>query len=390
MQPHNMSNPPGPDGARLVGDAGGYLDYLSDLSRQLGVPDPVEQYLRPVIGRWSALHEQAAKWRQAAQTFDEVSGQVTKPLGQLDTVWQGAAAESFVAYLQKFAPAGAGLTDAMNAIADALDHTANSIRELVKQLVDTLTEHARSTSGALIVPLQGTDRARDYLDQAQRPTMELFDAVEDVMEAFVKLCKGMHEDAGFGKVAVRNKFPAQSWSPPTPEPTPTPPTSNPLPSSTPLPAAPPPVPPSTTGTVPAADTTLPPAAPAPGGAAGGAVPAGGAVSGGGGVQAGAGAAPHAGGATSPPPLPPGGAFGAAESAEHPAVAASDEHAPSAGPAAGSSGQSGSPGGMGMMGGGGMGGGQGGDQERKSKSRLTSEAAELFGRPPKTAPPVIGE
>ena len=36
------------------------------------------------------------------------------------------------------------------------------------------------------------------------------------------------------------------------------------------------------------------------------------------------------------------------------------------------------------------GGQGGDTERRSKSNLTADATEIFGKPSKTAPPVIGE
>jgi hypothetical protein len=47
-------------------------------------------------------------------------------------------------------------------------------------------------------------------------------------------------------------------------------------------------------------------------------------------------------------------------------------------------------GGGMMGGmGGAGGKGGGDTEHKSKVRVEGDPAEVFGKPGKTAPPVIG-
>jgi hypothetical protein len=44
----------------------------------------------------------------------------------------------------------------------------------------------------------------------------------------------------------------------------------------------------------------------------------------------------------------------------------------------------------MMGGmGGMRPGQGGDQQHKAKTRLSGDIKDLFGKPDRTAPPVIG-
>lgn len=63
--------------------------------------------------------------------------------------------------------------------------------------------------------------------------------------------------------------------------------------------------------------------------------------------------------------------------------------PAAGSAAGGAARGGMGGGfMPMMGG--MGAGQGGDEERRGKSNVTADPTEIFGKPSKTAPPVIGE
>jgi hypothetical protein len=45
--------------------------------------------------------------------------------------------------------------------------------------------------------------------------------------------------------------------------------------------------------------------------------------------------------------------------------------------------------MPMSGMGGMRGGQGGDQEHKSKIRISGDVKDLFGKPDRTAPPTIG-
>lgn len=378
---HGVGAVGGPDGQQLVGAAGGYLDYLSGLCKQLGVPDPVEEYLSPVIGRWSALHEHADTWRRAARTFDEVSGRVTKPLGQLDAVWEGRSAQAFVAYMQKFAPASASITDAMHAMADALDHTANSVRELVKQMIDMLTGHATAVSGALVLPLQGADRAREFLDQALPHTKELFDAVHDVLSAFAELCKGMHGEGGFEQVVMRNEFPKQGFTlpgsggPQGKQPLPGPQPVVPQPVPPPGPPQPPP------GTMPAANAPGPAAGVPGGGGLPGGAPGGGGMPAGG--LPGGGIGEHAGAPSAP--TQPGPSFGFSE--EHPATP-TQSVAPTAAAPAAPAGASGSPGGMGMMGGGAM-GNAGGDQERKSKSRTSAESAEIFGKPEKTAPPVIG-
>lgn len=83
---------------------------------------------------------------------------------------------------------------------------------------------------------------------------------------------------------------------------------------------------------------------------------------------------------------PGATFGYQAETDH-SAGQGQSAAPAPAAPAGQAGASGAPGG-GMMGGGGM-GNMGGDIERKSKGRTTTESAEIFGKPEKTAPPVIG-
>ncbi|MFC0439326.1 WXG100 family type VII secretion target [Kutzneria buriramensis] len=359
-----------------------HLDYLSQTSRRLGVTDPVEEYYAPLVGQWSALRDEADRWRQAAKAAGDVTDTLTKQLGGLDASWQGKDADSFMAYMQAYGLSGHDLADAMNAMADALQQTADGIEHLVDQLGDTLADSADTVSDALSVPVHGEKRATEHLDDQHGPTRQLFESARDVLEAFTKLCGS---DA-FSKITVKHPMPTSNWSysyaPPAPTTAPAhavtaqPPATH-AAAQTPAAAT---AQPAVASPAPSADTTPQAAAPASHAAA-----AGGAhIGGGGAMPAAAGIAHDA----APVQAPGAGTVsGLADqtATEHftpaPQAAAA---APAQGGAAGSSG-------MGMMGG--MGGqkGQGGeDTEHKSKIRLSGDLRDLLGAPEKTAPTVIGE
>ncbi|WP_052395576.1 WXG100 family type VII secretion target [Kutzneria sp. 744] len=156
-----------------------HLDYLSQISRQLGVTDPVEEYYAPLVGKWSALRDEADRWRKAAKVAGEVTDTLTKSLGGLDASWQGKDADSFMAYMQSYGLSGHDLADAMNAMADALQQTADGVEHLVDQLGDTLAESADTVSEALSVPVHGEKRATEHLDDQHEPTKQLFESEGD-------------------------------------------------------------------------------------------------------------------------------------------------------------------------------------------------------------------
>jgi uncharacterized protein YukE len=345
-----------------------HLDYLSQISRQLGVTDPVEEYYAPLVGKWSALRDEADRWRKAARVTGEVTDTLTKSLGGLDASWQGRDADSFMAYMQSYGLSGHDLVDAMNAMADALQQTADGVEHLVDQLGDALAESADTVSDALSVPVHGEKRAVEHLDDQHEPTKQLFESVRDVLEAFTKLCAGVHGGDAFSKITVKHAMPTSNWS------------YDYAPPAQPQTAAPVP-------TAPAAS----PAAPAPAAAHAAASAGGHAVSaaghaGGASLSTAAAGITHDVGAAQAPG--PGALSGVADqpAAEHLAPAP----APTAAPAAGA------PGGQSGMGGmmGGMAGGQKGqggeDTEHKSKIRLSGDLRDLLGKPEKTAPTVIGE
>ncbi|MCK2236891.1 MULTISPECIES: hypothetical protein [unclassified Crossiella] len=355
-EPLTVSAPTsGPDGRAVARGLDDHLNYLSSTARQLGVPDPVEEYFGPVVGQWNDMHAEAVRWRTAARGLEDVSARVTGPLGGLDSVWDGADSDAFLDHMRKVGLAGAGVSDAMVALADALDATADGLRQIVRDLVEVLADSAENISGAMIVPVQGEARAKKYLDDQQRPTKELFEAARQVLSALVGLCDGFEQADAFATLKLSHTMPTANWSFEAPKPP--------------------------TGTE---DGTK--AAKGGGGAGGGGGGfggGGGGLGGGGSVGGGAGAAPAA-------PLAPGGAAAAVQGPAASPMAAAAAAGP-IGPGAGAP-AAGGMGGMmpmgGMMGGGG--GGQGGDQEHKSKTRVTASSSELFGKPKKAAPPVIGE
>lgn len=333
-----------PDGKEIENQIAAQLGYLSKLARHLGIADPVEEYFAPVVGRWSDLHAEAERWRLVGQGAEQVTEALGKPLGKLDAAWDGEAADSFIAYMQKVGLAGNDLADAMIAMADVLDKTADGIREVVVQLASVMAETAETASDAMALPVQGDDRTREYLDLMRRPTKELFEAVRQILEAFVQLCEGVDGSDAFKGVAMAHTFPEDNWAMPKP-------------------AAPPTVPPPGEEI----DTGTDKAGAGAGGGGGG--------FGGGGL----------GGADSAKPLAPGNFTVAGEQAPR------LETPPAAAAAAASETKSGGRmGGMGMMPMMPMAGAQGGgDGDHKSRSRVVGNPQDIFGKPEKASTPVIG-
>jgi uncharacterized protein YukE len=347
--------PGGADGQEVANRIGGHLDYLSRLAHDLGVPDPVEEYFAPVVGRWSDMEAEADRWRAVGDAAVEVTDALNKPLGKLDAAWDGEAATSFIDYMQKVGLAGQDLSDAMLALADVLDVTAEGIREIVQQMGGVLADTAESASQAMVMPVQGDERTRQFLDVMRRPTKELFEAVRQVLEAFVQMCEGIDGSSAFQQIKMAHTFPDDNWSFGTPK---TPGTKNP---ATPVDAK--------TGT---AGTDL-------AGVGGGAGGLGGFGGGGGG-----GGLSGVGGGN----MSPGGYTVATEQAPGPKPETTAAAA-ATGAGGGAAGRS-MGGGMMPMGGmmGGMGQGQGGDH--KSRTRIVGDPQDIFGKPEKASAPVIGD
>ncbi|SMC89603.1 WXG100 family type VII secretion target [Kibdelosporangium aridum] len=328
------------------------LDYLSQLCRDLGVPDIVEEYFAPVVGRWSDMHEEADRWRAAATAADEVTASLNKPLGALDAAWEGKTADSFVDYMQTVGLAGNDMSDAMHAMAKVLDKTADGIREIVMEMGDVLSDTAEASAQSMAMPL-GEERTRQHIETMRKPIRESFESVRQVLEAFVNLCDGVDGSKAFERVKMSHTYPTENWT-----------------VDIDVPAEPP------------AHQTAEPAAASVGGSGAAGV-------GGGGAAAVGGPPASLGGPPASPPAPSGpgvfAAIGEVNPAPPPQQAAA---AAAARPAA--------AGGMGM--GGGMmvppmmfgGAPGGGSQEHTNKTRVVSDPNDLFGEPADASPSVIGD
>ncbi|CCH35113.1 hypothetical protein BN6_78950 [Saccharothrix espanaensis DSM 44229] len=377
----------GRDGRQIAAEVGPELDYLSGISRRLGVLDLVEEYFTPVVGTWNDLHEEAERWRAAGLVAEHVTRDLTKPLGRLDSAWQGRDADSFVAHMQTVGLAGHDLSDAMHAMGDALDQTAEGLRDIVSDMSRVFAEAADTVSTAAALPLDGDRRVIEALDELKGPAKEFYESVRDVLEAFLQLCDGVSGASDFAEVRMEHKYPEQNWAFTEPKPAGTPGPGTPGPGT----SGPGTSGPGAAGPGAAAASGAAGGgagdAPKPGGGGGGGTPGGGTPGGG---VGGGGSVPAS--ATPEPQLAPGGAAMVqepqpSEAAPRPAATAGGG---GGGPTTGAAGGGMAGGMMGGMAGAGAGGQQGGDKEHKSKVRITGTTEELFGKPKKTAPQVVGE
>ncbi|GGU63385.1 WXG100 family type VII secretion target [Lentzea flava] len=350
------------DGRQIAAEVGPELDYLSRVSRKLGVVDLVHDYFDPLVGDWNDLREESERWRKAAKVTEAVTKHVAAPLGGVDARWQGKDADAFIDHMRKVGLAGGDMSDAMNAMADALEETADGVRDIVQDMAHVLADVADSVSGTAALPLEGDQRAIKHIEEIKDPIRQLHESARQVLEAFLKLCDGVSGDGGnFGAVRMEHRYPDKDWT-------------------------------YTAPAKPEAKTPEPQKASATAAAGtGGGTPS---TGGGGGVGAGGVGSVGAPAATAAQPqqMQFGGATGVSE--QPPPSEKGGAAAPAAAAAGGRSG--GAPGGAAMMGGmapmmGGMGGGQqGGDKEHKPKQRLTGSIDDLLGKPKKAAPKVIGD
>jgi len=392
----------GKDGRGIESDASVELDYLSQISRRLGVADLVEDYFTPVVGDWNDLHDEAERWRAAGRAAEAVTKDLLKPLGRLDSAWQGSSADSFVDHMRTVGLAGNDLTDTMSALGDALDETAEGLRGIVADMSEVFKDTADVVSGAAGLPLDGDARIIGHLDDLKEPAKEMYESVRDVLEAFVRLCDGLSgADGTFAGPRMEHRYPEQNWafSEPARQAVGGPQAMTGVAAAHGAPTG------AATPSVPAAAHEAAPAPvgsgvssmsgqlPVGAGSVGGGSVGGGSVGGGsvGGGSVGSGSAESAGSGTASGPTQSGGFTAVQE--PHPVDSGATRPAAAAAAAPGGAQSGGQPAGGGMMGGapmGGAGGQQGGDKEHKSKVRIAGSAEELLGKPKKTAPPVLGE
>ena len=55
------------DGRQIAAEVGSELDFLSRVSRKLGVVDLVHDFFDPLVGDWNDLREESERWRKAAK-----------------------------------------------------------------------------------------------------------------------------------------------------------------------------------------------------------------------------------------------------------------------------------------------------------------------------------
>jgi hypothetical protein len=276
------------------------------------------------------------------------------------------------------------MSDAMNAMADALEKTADGVRQIVQEMVDLLTDTAEQSSDAMTVPVSGQSRAAQYLDELGQPVKQLHQSVRDVLQAFTKLCDGVQGGQSFDAVTMSHKVPERNWAPAV--------TTQP---SAVVPASVASAPAHTVAaahtaagnTAAAAHTSVAPAA--AGHTSAGMAPAAAHV-----AAAHAAGAGHVGGGALVGHSSGGLSGSAAQSGamSDPTTGSISGQLPvadSAGGAAGSA-EGGQQGGAPMGGMGGMRPGQGGgDSVHKSKIRLSGDVKDILGKPDRTAPPTIG-
>lgn len=166
-----------------------HLHYLAGVADELDVAHSIPADVAELIGRPEDFRAAARVWREEAANVERASGDVDGKLGGIDTAWQGADAEAFVAHIRDAGLAGKDLADAMTGLAEALEHTAEGVGAQQRRLTELVAKTADDVRSAL----DGSDegRARDHLAALAEPARELQESIADHYMAFTRLCDDM-------------------------------------------------------------------------------------------------------------------------------------------------------------------------------------------------------
>ncbi|WP_037368529.1 WXG100 family type VII secretion target [Amycolatopsis orientalis] len=188
------------------------LAYVTELARELGVPDPVAAYYRPLTGRWEELDAEAGRLRGAARTAARVSADLAEDLGRIDASWSGPDADAFVAYLGEIRAASEGAEDALDALAGSVDQLAESLRKIAGAAEEVLVDAADLLSESAMLPSGGASRARSQMRETGQSLKSLHEAAEDVLREFGRLCAGVDAPAGSpSSIELRHHYPARQF-----------------------------------------------------------------------------------------------------------------------------------------------------------------------------------
>ncbi|MEV4728979.1 WXG100 family type VII secretion target [Saccharopolyspora sp. NPDC049426] len=163
--------------------------YLAGIAEELDVPYFSPTAVDELVGRPEDFRAAAQVWREAAAVVEQSSGDVDGKLGGIDTAWQGADAEAFVAHVRDAGLAGKDLADAMTGLADALDHTAEGVGAQERRLNELVARTADDVRAAMTAA--DAERARKHLADLAEPARELLESIADYYMAFTRLCDDM-------------------------------------------------------------------------------------------------------------------------------------------------------------------------------------------------------
>lgn len=184
--------------------------YLARVSDELGVPDPVDERFADAVGNWHELRDAAELWRRTADHLENATQDVSARLGGIDSAWQGADADAFLAHMQSSGLAGRDVVDAIRAFAEVLDGTAEGLRRVAEGLAEVMANTAESVADAMNQPVSGEEQAREHLEALEGPVRDMLSSAEDVLRAFAEFCNGFDSDNA-ATAGIEHKMPGKNW-----------------------------------------------------------------------------------------------------------------------------------------------------------------------------------
>lgn len=127
-------------------------------------------------------------------------------------MWEGANADAFVAYVREITLAGGAVEDVFDSMADALDELATGLSQIGRDLTDLMIDTAAVVSESASLPVGGEERARKQLVAARQAAKQLHDSMSDVLDGFAEFCAGVEDGRTTGAgIDLAHRYPDERF-----------------------------------------------------------------------------------------------------------------------------------------------------------------------------------
>lgn len=181
-----------------VKEVGGVLYGIDWLSEQAFGFSPVEAITTPISGNWNSLKASGKALENTGDTLEKALNNLSEPLSDLNSHWDGGAAQSFFDYMHRFIEGvgqGAPLDRLVGAAYDLLAAQFEKVAHFIVSTLGTVADKLAKKALTFWIPVYGQAKAIQFLSQAwdifwsAKDTVDRLQAAVDNAHRIIEMAK---------------------------------------------------------------------------------------------------------------------------------------------------------------------------------------------------------